>query len=129
VSDVVITASEPDVVSIVNELTTIDIVSPSEEQVLEITSETCSVEILSVPETIIEIISAGIPAPIVDSTPPLSSAVINRTDGEITSIVYEDGKTVTITRTDGEITSVDDGTYTKTIIREDNEIIGVQVNG
>lgn len=56
-----------------------------------------------------------------------SSVVINREDGEISSLEFADGRTVTINREDGEIVSVDDGVYLKTIVREDGEITEIVV--
>jgi hypothetical protein len=55
------------------------------------------------------------------------SVTINRTDGEISSLAFEGGKTITINRVAGEIVSVYDGTYTKTIVRENGEITEVIV--
>ena len=56
-----------------------------------------------------------------------SSVVINRTDGEISSLDFASGKTVTINRAGGEIVSVYDGTYLKTIVRENDEITEIVV--
>ena len=55
------------------------------------------------------------------------SVVINRVGGEISTLEYEGGKTVTINREAGEIVSVYDGTYTKTIVRENGEITQIIV--
>ena len=55
------------------------------------------------------------------------SVTINRTDGEISSLEFEGGKTITINRVAGEIVSVYDGTYTKTIVRENGEITQIIV--
>ena len=44
-------------------------------------------------------------------------------NGNISSLEFASGKTITINRDiNGEIISVSDGTYTKTIIREDGDI-------
>jgi hypothetical protein len=51
------------------------------------------------------------------------SSIINRTDGDISSIDFANGKTTIINRANGEIESVDDGTYLKTIVRENGEIL------
>ena len=55
------------------------------------------------------------------------SVVINRVAGEISSLEFEGGKTITINRVAGEIVSVNDGTYTKTIVRENGEITQIIV--
>ena len=55
------------------------------------------------------------------------SVIINRIDGEISSLEFEGGKTITINRVAGEIVSVYDGTYTKTIVRENGEITQIIV--
>lgn len=55
------------------------------------------------------------------------SVVINRVDGEISSLEFKGGKTIAINRIAGEIVSVYDGTYTKTIVRTNGEITEVIV--
>lgn len=111
---------------------TIAIAEASTDTFVLDTALTENLEIYAEPEDTIELVDAGIsPGPAgADGTAATPvSCEIQREDGEITEIVFEDGRVVTINRTDGEITSVFDGTYTKTIIRENGEIIGVQVNG
>lgn len=55
------------------------------------------------------------------------SFIINRIDGEISSVSFEGGKTITINRVAGEIVSVYDGTNTKTIVRENDQITQIIV--
>jgi len=56
-----------------------------------------------------------------------ATVTINRTDGEISSLRFADGRTVTINRADGEITSVSNGTHTWSIDRVDGEITQIIV--
>ncbi len=70
----------------------------------------------------------GIPGPIgpqglqgIPGDVPIPISVeINREDGEISSLSFADGKVVTINRIGEEIVSIDDGTYLKTIGRDDD---------
>ena len=48
------------------------------------------------------------------------SFIINRIDGEISSLAFEGGKTIAINRIAGEIVSVYDGTYTKTLTYDES---------
>ena len=90
------------------------------------------IELVDGEADIIELVDAGItpgpqglPGASAEQVP--ESVVINRVDGEITSLDYAGGKTVTINRAGGEIESISDGIYLKTITRFAGEVTGIVV--
>lgn len=64
-----------------------------------------------------------------ENTRNVDSITLERdVDGYITKLSYENGREVNITRTSGEITSWEDGDYEWTVVRDDGNIVGVDVN-
>ena len=115
--------SEPQVVEVDSQAELVVIVEGNDNQAVDVVSPV--VEFMQV--DVLETGPQGRPGKDSGDLMLEESVTINRTDGEISSLEFEGGNTITINRVAGEIVSVYDGTYTKTIVRENGEITQIIV--